>query len=204
MMTQSPAEGTRRVTRTADSESILDAALTLFADRGYHGTSLKQVAELVGVRTPSLYNHMDSKASLLKLLVFKTLDDIDRALDESDDPKAPPSERLVSVVRAYAVQHATHQREALVVNQETKHLQADDLDRAQELRRSQELHLRRIIVAGNGTGDFSVEVPMLASFSIREMCVSIARWFHPDGALSVNAVADQYSLLALNMVRKEA
>lgn len=187
--------------RPADSSTVLDAALTLMSDRGYHGTSLKQVADLVGIRAPSLYNHMDSKASLLRHWIFTTLDDIGRTLKEVDDSEDSPTERLTRMVKAYAYRHATHPREALIVNQETKHLNAEDLQRAQDMRRDHEHLMRGVIEAGNESGEFQTPTPMLSSFAIREMCVSIARWFRPDGALSAADIADQYATLALNMVR---
>ncbi|MET0187442.1 MAG: helix-turn-helix domain-containing protein, partial [Pseudonocardia sediminis] len=53
-------------------ESVLDAALTLFAERGYHGTALSEIAAALDVRTPSLYNHMRSKHDLLYAIVDRT------------------------------------------------------------------------------------------------------------------------------------
>ncbi|MGH3587502.1 MAG: methyltransferase domain-containing protein [Pseudonocardia sp.] len=61
---------------TVTSEDVLDAALTLFAARGYHGTALSGIAETLGIRTPSLYNHMRSKHQLLETIVERTLDDV--------------------------------------------------------------------------------------------------------------------------------
>ena len=48
----------------ATAERILDAAEALFAERGFAGTTLRDVAERVGVRIPSLYNHFDGKEAL--------------------------------------------------------------------------------------------------------------------------------------------
>ena len=42
-------------------EKILDAALTLFAENGYDGTSVEQIANIVGIKAPSLYKHYKSK-----------------------------------------------------------------------------------------------------------------------------------------------
>jgi AcrR family transcriptional regulator len=63
--TPSPAVSLPRERRGAGtSEAILDAAAALFAERGFDGTALRDVAERVGVRAPSLYNHFPSKESL--------------------------------------------------------------------------------------------------------------------------------------------
>lgn len=50
-------------------EKILDAALTLFAERGYDGTSVEQIARLVGIKAPSLYKHFKGKEDILNTLV---------------------------------------------------------------------------------------------------------------------------------------
>jgi hypothetical protein len=54
-------------------------------------------------------------------------------------------------------------------------------------------------VDGVGTGDFHVSSPELASFAILEMCLSIARWFHDDGARTAGQVADEYADFALRI-----
>ena len=54
-------------------ERILDAAETLFAERGYDGTTLRDVAAHVGLRNPSLYNHFDSKESLYAAVLERDL-----------------------------------------------------------------------------------------------------------------------------------
>ena len=50
-------------------ERILDETLTLFADNGYDGTSVEQIAEKVGIKAPSLYNHFKGKEDILNTLI---------------------------------------------------------------------------------------------------------------------------------------
>ena len=50
-------------------EKILDAALSLFAKNGYDGTSVEQIAELVGIKAPSLYKHFKGKEDILNSLI---------------------------------------------------------------------------------------------------------------------------------------
>jgi AcrR family transcriptional regulator len=51
-------------------EAVLDAALELFSERGYFGTSLRDIATAVGVRESALYNYFPSKAHLFDALVM--------------------------------------------------------------------------------------------------------------------------------------
>jgi AcrR family transcriptional regulator len=186
--------------RTVTGADVLDAALTLFAQRGYHGTSLKQVAALLNISTPSLYNHMGSKGSLLTAIVLDTLDhvlaDFDVAIAGTDDPV----EQLQRATELYALRHATHRRETLVVNHETVHLDAPVRTRAQDMRRDHERRFRAIILEGKRAGVFQVKSAKLASFAIREMCVSIARWFRDDGDYTADEVARQHGEFALGLV----
>ncbi len=50
-------------------EKILDAALSLFAENGYDGTSVEQIARIVGIKAPSLYKHYKGKEDILNALV---------------------------------------------------------------------------------------------------------------------------------------
>ena len=50
-------------------EKILDAALTLFAENGYDGTSVEQIAKKVGIKAPSLYKHYKGKEDILNALI---------------------------------------------------------------------------------------------------------------------------------------
>lgn len=182
------------------SDAVLDAALTVFAARGYHGTAVSQIAADLGIRTPSLYNHMRSKQELLETIVERTLDDVLADFMRAVVGVTDPVERLRRAVRVYALRHATHRREALVVNRDTTSLPEPALSRMRERRRDHERAVRSVIGDGIAAGMFRVDSPALASFAILEMCVSIARWFREDGARSAEQVADEYTDFALRIV----
>jgi AcrR family transcriptional regulator len=63
-------------------ERVLDAAEALFAERGYEGTTLRDVAARVGLRNPSLYNHFDSKESLYTAVLERDLGPVLHLLTE--------------------------------------------------------------------------------------------------------------------------
>lgn len=189
----SPSEAKVAVTPAA----VRDAALTLFAERGYHGTALSQIAAALGIRTPSLYNHMKAKQDLLRHIVSETTEqvwaDYEEAVGEVDDVV----ERLRRATRIYALRHATHRREALIVNRDIASLEEPARSRVLELRRRHAGAIRALIEEGTREGRFVENEPTLAAFAILEMCVSIARWFREDGPQSAEAVAETYSRFAL-------
>jgi hypothetical protein len=113
---------------------------------------------------------------------------------------ADVAERLRRAVRVYTLRHASHRREALIVNQDVGHVEEPARARVLELRRSHEHAIRGLIEEGVASGRFKDATPALASFGILEMCVSIARWFREDGVLPAGIAADRYSEYAFRMV----
>lgn len=83
------ARGRRRGAATA--ARILDAAEELFAERGYHGTTLRDVADRVGLRIPSLYNHFASKDALYAAVLARGIGPVVALLAELAE--APEAER---------------------------------------------------------------------------------------------------------------
>ena len=103
--------------RTA--ERILDAAEALFAERGYAGTALRDVASEVGLRTPSLYNHFESKDSLYAAVlergirpVFEVLSEVVEVRQGADRDLGRLVERVMALVAKHPnvpklIQHET-------------------------------------------------------------------------------------------------
>lgn len=93
----------RRGEQTA--ERILAAAETVFAERGFAGTTLRDVATRVGIRVPSLYNHVDSKESLYAAVlargigpVLETLSEFVEAGPESQRDSAQVVARVMEIL----------------------------------------------------------------------------------------------------------
>lgn len=98
------ARSGRRGERTADR--ILDAAEAVFAERGFAGTSLRDVAERVGVRAPSLYNHFESKESLYAAVLERAVGPLLALLAEAaPGGGARDSGQLVADVMALLGRH---------------------------------------------------------------------------------------------------
>jgi AcrR family transcriptional regulator len=98
------ARSGRRGERTADR--ILDAAEAVFAERGFAGTSLRDVAERVGVRAPSLYNHFDSKEALYAAVLERAVGPLLALLADAAAGRGPrDSGQLVADVMALLGRH---------------------------------------------------------------------------------------------------
>jgi AcrR family transcriptional regulator len=179
---------------------IVDAALYLFANKGYHGTSVKEIAGALGIRAPSLYNHVTSKQEILEEVMFKTmqtlLDDFDEAVARSESVV----ERIWFATETHVRYHARYPRESHVGNREIATLEEPSQSRIRALRRTYAHNWQTLIESGVTGGELSVANPRLASYAILEMGVGVSLWFRPDGELTEAEVAATYADMAVKLV----
>lgn len=186
-------------------ERILAAALPLFYDKGYRGTSLSAIAKEVGISAPALYWHFSSKRDICFAAVHDELRRFSYALMPSGKESAPDL-RLGQFVRTY-VFLKLQQNERL---KEPGALGAyrqiyDALSKKQQqqldtLQRQIYQLLNKILSAGQSSGIFRFADLTATSFAIITMCEYVFSWAHPQGRLDAPAVADLYKDLALSMV----
>ena len=92
--------------QTADR--ILDAAEDLFAERGYAGATLRDVAKRVGIRIPSLYNHFESKERLYSAVLDRGIGPLLAGLDrfvEAPEAERPETAQMVEAVMELLAAH---------------------------------------------------------------------------------------------------
>lgn len=181
---------------------ILHAALGLFAEYGYHGTSIRDLAAAVGVNSATLYSHYPSKedilASLIELGHSGLLAGLRSALSTVD---GSPSRRLVALVRAQVLMHADYPLLAMVANTELHCLSPASAQRSLELREQSRELLYEVLRRGVAAGEFDAACdPVLAGIAIGSMGVRVASWFGPDQPYTREQVADAFASYALRIV----
>src|SRR5262245_51650671 len=92
----------RRLSREARRETIERAALDLFADRGYHGASIEEIARRSGVTPPVVYDHFESKLDLHRRLLLRTPEELLGLWAEYLQADAPIERQVVASVEAWA------------------------------------------------------------------------------------------------------
>jgi AcrR family transcriptional regulator len=176
------------------------AALRLFAAQGYRATTMADIGAAVGIRGPSIYKHVSGKQILLAEIMLGTMDTLIATYAEAVDGVDDVRERLRRAVEAHVRYHSRHQLEAFVGNREIGSLDQPDRDRVLRRRSRYERGFRELIEQGCAEGVFTVRSARLASYSILDMGMGVANWFHDGGEFSVDQLAYHYGDLALLVV----
>lgn len=175
----------------------LKAALSCFVDHGYHGTSIRRIAERAGLSVPGLYHHYRSKQALLAGLVMTVMDELldhsGRADEEAGDD---PSKRLDNVVECLLRFHMHRREQAFIASTEIRSMDPDVRDAYIALRDRQQRMLDDIVESGAAEGVFGTPYPLDASRAVTTMCVAVANWYKPEGGLGPDQVVERYLTLA--------
>ncbi|MEN0135797.1 MAG: TetR/AcrR family transcriptional regulator [Rhodococcus sp. (in: high G+C Gram-positive bacteria)] len=181
---------------------ILDSAVANMNERGYHGTSMRDIARGADITVASIYHHFASKQEILQDIMVRALHDaIAMTRGALLRSGGAPADQLQSLVRAWVMFHTTRQRDAMVGATEIRSL--DDAGRrlVVALRDEQEHLFRDVIERGVEEGDFGTEYPRDAVRGIINMGQSVCTWWHADGPMTPEELAGRYADLALAMVK---
>jgi AcrR family transcriptional regulator len=181
-------------------ERILLSALRLFAEYGFHGTSIRDMAAGIGINSATLYTHYPSKAHILSELVRIGHEELHQRMQQALIDAGPePADQLASLVRAQVLAHTDFPLLALVANQELHVLTTEQAAPSLVLRgQSRELMLR-VLHRGVQRGVFTVDDITLAATAIGSMGVRVANWFGPDQPYRRDQVADAFAGFALQI-----
>jgi AcrR family transcriptional regulator len=178
-------------TKQSTKSRITSGAGYLFVRNGYHGTSMRDVADRVGLRASSLYRHVKSKQELLHRVLDRLMDE---ALDGAKVALAGqenPEKCIELLVRANVC--LARPSETALLQSELKNLEKryrDQIVRKQDQYRKLWVSVLR---KGVEQGVFRTEDPKLAFFGIVGALNYVENWFSPSGLLSREQVAEVFS-----------
>ena len=190
-----------RATADGTHRRILEAALVRFGERGFHGVSVREIAEAAGVRASSVYAHLESKEQLLFELMLigheEHHESLRMALLEAG---SGPIEQVTELTRSHVRFHATFPLLARVANREMAALSDDSRVRILDVRRSSELLFTDVIGRGLRLGVFHVEDQWLGFAAIGSMGLRVAEWWSDDLGYDIEQVATTYAQFAVRLL----
>ncbi len=179
-------------------EAIYRTAVDLICERGYHGTSLRDVAKAVGVQMSSLYHHYPSKQALLVAIMERTTADLIAEVAAAVGGAVAPRERLVAAIRAHVLFHAARRQEHVVADSELRSLKPDERSAIVAMRERYEQLFRDVLDDAVASGAFVIDDVAVALAGLFAMLNGVATWYRPNGRLSLEQVADQFCAIFVN------
>lgn len=182
-------------------EQILTIAGHLFSQRGYHATSMRELAKHLNLQGGSLYAHITSKEELLIEVVRQAAE---RFLKVLEGLKGDPVAKLKGLVQGHLGVIAQELPRATVFFHEWKHLSPPLLEEAKALRRRYEEGVQAVIREGMEQGVFRVDNLRLATLFVLSALNWTYQWYRPDGPLSLEELSEAYATLILRALGVEA
>jgi TetR/AcrR family transcriptional regulator, cholesterol catabolism regulator len=183
-------------------EDILEAAAQVFRQKGFHGASMQDIAKAVNLQKPSLYHHVSSKQEILLALLDRALELLLERISAISSQDIPVDKKLREMIRAYLQILAENTDLSAVLLFEHRSLERKQHARHVPNRDRFEALWRGVLEEGVGAKFFKCDDPALTTRAILGILNWTITWYHPDGALQIDEIANHYSSLLLNGLLK--
>ncbi len=157
-------------------DTIRMEAAQLFRKRGYATTTMRELAEAVGVEASSLYNHIGSKSDILKEICFQVATSFLTHLKTLDELNQNPTEKMESLIRFHIHMMLDDLDAVFVANHEWKQLKEPDLGDFLQMRRMYESSMTELVNQGMKAGDFTEANPAVVVFTILSALRGLELW----------------------------
>jgi len=183
-------------------EDILEAAAQVFRQKGFHGASMSDIAAAVSLRKASLYHHVSSKQEILLELLERALELLLERISLISTQNISADEKLQRMIREYLQILIENIDLASVLLFEHRSLERRQRIRHIPNRDKFESLWKDVIIEGVNKKIFTCENPALATRALLGIMNWTITWYRPDGELSIEQIADQYSNLLLKGLLK--
>lgn len=189
----------RLASRAAKREALLLAAVRMFNERGFHATSLDEVAASLGVSKPTIYHHLGNKDQVLMECVLIGL----KQLQDAAVTAAAKPGRGIDRLRECLIRYAEITMDDFgrcVIRTGDEALSPVSAARFRALKREIDTALRALIDDGIADGSIAATDPRLLAFTLAGALNWPARWFVPGGPMSASEVAERMVAMLIDGV----
>lgn len=185
-------------------DELLVSAARLFREKGYHATSMEDIARTLGILRGSLYHHIRSKEDLLIEIMTRGIGYLLELVRPVVASTQPADEKLSALIRAHVLAITSQPDVLTVFLHEFKSVSAERLPEVLALRDEYEYLVRGVIAQGIDEGVFRpVDVP-LTTFGLLGMINWLYQWYRPGGRSTPEQIASQFVDLALHALQQES
>jgi AcrR family transcriptional regulator len=178
-------------------DRLLSTAARVFAEKGFHSTTMRDLARETGMSLAGMYHYVSGKDELLFLIQQRCFTEVLAAAGSADTEAAPPHERVERFIRHHITFFAGHMSEMKVLSHEAESLHGERLAEVNELKRRYVALLTGLIEGAEGVTEAGID-PHVASYALFGMMNWIYNWYDPEGAVSPERLSEQFTRLFLD------
>lgn len=198
---QRPAGGRSRNRRggvSVTETSLIAAATRLFAERGYNGTSVADLANELGLTTASLYYHVQGKQDLLLRVLETGMSGFLVRLEAVADTDVDARDRLLQAVRNHLDFVLNNQAAVAVFLRERRFLEAEQQKAYRVSVERYDAIFTRLISDAMDAGAVPPGNPVLVRLAILGMINWVVEWYRPGGGLEKGTIMDEMTSLIMD------
>lgn len=183
-------------------ETIVEAAAQLFHEKGFSATSMRDLAEKVGVEAASLYNHIQSKSELLQEICFKVANEFMLNIENVDASGETAIGKINALLRFHIQQMVHRYEEVFVADREWKHLSDPYLSNYQNQRRIYRKRFANVIEEGIKNKEIkSIDAPT-AVLIILHAVSGIESWHRSKKKISAELLEENMVMILVEGLKK--
>lgn len=157
-------------------DAIVTKAAALFRKKGFSATSMRELAETVGVEAPSLYNHIGSKSELLQVICFKVANEFNNHMVDVAGSSDSSLVKLEKLIRFHIKMIMEEYDEVFVANHEWKQMEDPFLSNFLTQRKTYENTMMTIISSGIRQKELRKIHPYVAVLTILSAVRGLESW----------------------------
>ena len=187
--------------RASKREAVLRTAAQLFNERGFHATSLDDVALRLNITKPTLYYYVRNKDEILFECVSIGLRMLEEAIRVASSGGGRALDQLVAAMHRY-VQIVTQDFGMCIIRVGEDPLPPESRRTLRAFKAKLDAHFRELVRQGIEEGSLAACDPKLAAFTLAGALSWIGRWYRSDGPLTPDQIADQSIALLIGGLRR--
>jgi TetR/AcrR family transcriptional regulator, cholesterol catabolism regulator len=178
--------------KESKKEQILRTAAGMFCEKTYHGTTLQNIAEEVGLLKGSLYYYITSKEKLLADIITSAVYSLNEGLVRVENTGIPPEEKLRRIIGEHVRFNAEYREAGTLFLTERHILNTLEMDDVSVILSRRDKLLNDTLREAVDKGIYRAMDYRLMSLSIIGLCNSLLFWYRPEGRLNYDIIADNF------------
>jgi AcrR family transcriptional regulator len=162
----------------------------MFREKGFPATSMRDLAEAVGIEAASLYNHIHSKSEILQEIISRTANDCNAHLESIDKPQLESIRKIESLIRFHVQMMLERFDDYYVMINEWIHLPDPYLTNFTSQRRSYVQRMEAIIAEGIAQKELQPVMPYVAMLTILSSVRGLEFWHRSGKKVSPQVIED--------------